>query len=84
MKISNKEHSTVFGCFIGLFILRIFIPWFAGTLMQRHSAIDYIAALFIMVLFTVIVIVLYIRWAGSDAFRLKGIICKTTIIIFKK
>lgn len=73
MKDSIKEHIKVFGCFIGLFILRFYISRFVKTFIQHHSAIDYVLAVFTMVLFTAIVFVLYIRWVGWDTFRLKGI-----------
>ena len=63
----------IFGCFLGLFILRYYIDRFVKIHMQRQSTIDYVAVLFIMILFTVVVLVLYIRWAGLDTFRLKGI-----------
>ena len=83
MKISIKEHLKILGCFIGLFIAhRFIISQFVWKLIQRHTTIDYVAAVFIAVSFAVVLFMLYVKWAGWDTFRWKGISWKIWLWTF--
>ena len=73
MKNSIKEHLAIFGCFLGLYILQLYQMRFVVWLVRLHSNISYVAAIFVMISFAILVVVLYIRWAGRDKFSLNGI-----------
>lgn len=73
MKHSIKEHLAIFGCSLGLYISNYLINRFIETIIQRQTAIIYAIVLLIIISFTVVTLVLYIKWAGLDTFRFKGI-----------
>jgi membrane protease YdiL (CAAX protease family) len=84
MKIKStiNEHLAVFGCFAGLFILWFLCVRLFGMFMLQQTPLTYTAAVFVKVLPAAIALVLYIRWAGMDTFRLKGIDRKVWLYTF--
>ena len=81
MENSIKNHFMVFGCFIGLSILQYYTLGYIISLVKQQSTGAYLIALFIMILFTASVFLLYFKIVDRETFRLNGIRWKTGLHI---
>jgi len=83
MKGTIKNHIQIFGCSVVLLILQVFlIRYISRVVILSQSTIARITISLIMILFTVIVFLLYLKRSGKETFLLNGISWKIWLLTF--